>query len=159
MSANREALRMMNGREPVELGEGVTPERAVALVVDVIDLGYRAHGENGRASLAAVQIDWMMQQWADAEERFDHLLIAFHDAIRRPLGVTPDSGAEFYDPRMAEEAEERRRLKQAGGRHAYRPHKLYPHFCAQCGYAEREALMHLPAADAGFKERGGGSAS
>ena len=36
------------------------------------------------------------------------LLVAFHDAIRRPLGVTPDSGAEFYDPRMADEAEARR---------------------------------------------------
>lgn len=37
------------------------------------------------------------------------LRIAFHDATRRPLGVTPDSGAEFYDQRMADEAEERRR--------------------------------------------------
>ena len=36
------------------------------------------------------------------------LRIAFHDAIRRPLGVTPDSGAEFYDARMADEAEARR---------------------------------------------------
>lgn len=36
------------------------------------------------------------------------LRIAFHDAIRRPLGVTPDSGAEFYDARMAYEAEARR---------------------------------------------------
>ena len=88
----------------------------------------------------------------------DRLLIAFHDAIRRPLGVTPDSGAEFYDPRMAKEAEERRRLKQARGRHAYQPHKLYPQ-CAQCGYPESEALMHLPADDAELKERGGGSAA
>lgn len=37
--------------------------------------------------------------------------IAFHDAIRRPLGATPDSGTEFYDQRMADEAEARR----AGG--------------------------------------------
>ncbi|QGY02345.1 hypothetical protein MMSR116_11015 [Methylobacterium mesophilicum SR1.6/6] len=96
---------------------------------------------------------------ADMRADRARLLIAFHDAIRRPLGVTPDSGAEFYDPRMADEAEGRRRLKQAGGRHAYRPHKLYPHFCAQCGYAQREALMHLPADDAGLNERGGGSAA
>lgn len=67
MSANGDALRMMKGREPVELGEGVTPERVVALALDVVDLGYRAHGENGRASLPAVQVDWMMQQWAEAE--------------------------------------------------------------------------------------------
>lgn len=69
MSANREALRMMKGREAVELGEGVTPERVVKLAIDVVDLGYRVHGENGRASLPAVQVDWMMQQWVGAEER------------------------------------------------------------------------------------------
>lgn len=69
MNGNREALRMMKGREPVELGEGVTPERVVALALDVVDLSYRAHGENGRASLPAVQVDWMMQQWVAAEER------------------------------------------------------------------------------------------
>lgn len=40
--------------------------------------------------------------------RYDRLLTAFHDATRRPLGVTPDSGLEFYDARMADEAEARR---------------------------------------------------
>lgn len=43
------------------------------------------------------------------------LRVAFHDAIRRPLGVTPDSGAEFYDARMADEAEARRAAKERGG--------------------------------------------
>lgn len=45
---------------------------------------------------------------AELQARYDRLLIAFHDATRRPLGVTPDSGAGFYDQRMAEEAEARR---------------------------------------------------
>lgn len=93
-----------------------------------------------------------------AEARAARLRIAFHDAIRRPLGVTPDSGAEFYDPRMADEAEERRRLARPVGRHVYQPHKLYPH-CAQCGYPEREALMHLPAAPSGSEQKGGDSAA
>ncbi|XYD08867.1 hypothetical protein R1A27_28665 [Methylobacterium sp. NMS12] len=87
------------------------------------------------------------------------LRIAFHDAIRRPLGVTPDSGAEFYDPRMADEAEERRRLARLGGRHPYQPHKLYPHLCGQCGYPEREALMHLPTATARSEQQGGAGAA
>lgn len=50
----------------------------------------------------------VMQRILAAEAARDRLLIAFHDAIRRPLGVTPDSGAEFYDQRLADEAEERR---------------------------------------------------
>jgi hypothetical protein len=29
-------------------------------------------------------------------------------------------------------------------RHAYKPHRKYPWFCASCGYAEHEPLMHLP---------------
>lgn len=50
----------------------------------------------------------VMQRILAAEAARDRLLIAFHDAIRRPLGVTPDSGAEFYDQRLADEAEARR---------------------------------------------------
>ncbi len=38
----------------------------------------------------------------------ERLLIALHDAIRRPMGVTPDSAVEFYSHRMADEAEARR---------------------------------------------------
>jgi len=41
-----------------------------------------------------------------AENR--RLRVALHDAIRRGLGVVPDSAAEFYDPAMADEAERRR---------------------------------------------------
>ena len=54
------------------------------------------------------QVEDLQDEAAFQAERFACLLIAFHDAIRRPLGVTPDSGAEFYDPRMADEAEARR---------------------------------------------------
>ena len=43
------------------------------------------------------------------------LRIAFHDAIRRPMGVTPDSGAEFFDQRMVEEAERRRAALSSTG--------------------------------------------
>lgn len=81
MSENREALRMMNGREPVEFGEGVTPEQVVKLALDVIDLGYRAHGENARASLPAVQVDWMMQQWAEAEAAAERAGSDYADAM------------------------------------------------------------------------------
>lgn len=28
-------------------------------------------------------------------------------------------------------------------RHAYKPHRKYPWFCASCGYAEHEPLMHF----------------
>ncbi|GJD63790.1 zinc finger-like domain-containing protein [Methylobacterium frigidaeris] len=45
---------------------------------------------------------------AELEAENARLRIAIHDAIRRPLGVTPDSAVEFYSPRMADEAEARR---------------------------------------------------
>lgn len=31
--------------------------------------------------------------------------------------------------------------------HDYKPHKKYPWFCAHCGYAEHEPLMHTAAAE------------
>jgi|GEM_PF-3049421 len=71
------------------------------------------------AAIALATADRDSSEYADAMNArmedaviFERLLIAFHDAIRRPLGVTPDSGAEFYDPRMADEAEAR--LAQGG---------------------------------------------
>ena len=30
-------------------------------------------------------------------------------------------------------------------RHPYKPHKKYPWFCEDCGYAEHETLKHRPA--------------
>lgn len=36
------------------------------------------------------------------------LRTAFHDAIRRPMGVVPESGEEFYNVHEADLAEERR---------------------------------------------------
>lgn len=35
------------------------------------------------------------------EDERERLLVALHDAIRRPMGVVPDSAAEFYDPERA----------------------------------------------------------
>lgn len=51
------------------------------------------------------QVQDLEAEVARLREENGRLRIAFHDATRRPLGVTPDSGAEFYDPRMADEAE------------------------------------------------------
>lgn len=36
------------------------------------------------------------------------LTTALHDAIRRPMGVVPDSALKFYDQKEADKAEERR---------------------------------------------------
>lgn len=52
--------------------------------------------------------DVLLDEVGAARLRFERLLVAFHDATRRHLGVTPDSGDEFYDHRMADEAEARR---------------------------------------------------
>ena len=38
----------------------------------------------------------------------DNLIIALHDAIRRPMGVVPRSAEEFYDAEKADKAELRR---------------------------------------------------
>lgn len=51
---------------------------------------------------------------AELEAENARLRIALHDAIRRPMGVTPDSAAEFYSQRMADEAEARRQ-RMGGG--------------------------------------------
>lgn len=37
------------------------------LALDVVDLGYRAHSKDGRASPLAGQVDWIRQRWAEAE--------------------------------------------------------------------------------------------
>ena len=43
----------------------------------------------------------------------DALLIALHDAIRRPMGVVPASADPFYNPVFAAQAEVRRIEKGA----------------------------------------------
>ena len=43
----------------------------------------------------------------------DALLIALHDAIRRPMGVVPASADPFYNPVFAAQAEVRRIEKEA----------------------------------------------
>lgn len=35
--------------------------------------------------------------------------------------------------------------KSENSKHKYNPHKKYPWFCADCGYAEHELLMHTAA--------------
>ena len=44
-----------------------------------------------------------------AAEMVRQLTIALHDAIRRPMGVIPESAVDFYDREKAERAEDRRR--------------------------------------------------
>ena len=68
------------------------------------------------------------------------LLIAFHEAIRRPLDVTPDSGAEFYDPRIADVAKARRSSASVSGGNP-------------ANSAAGRLVQSTP--DAGMKERGG----
>lgn len=48
------------------------------------------------------QIDWL-------EERHKRILLALHDAIRRPMGVVPATAEEFFNQQMADEAEKRRK--------------------------------------------------
>lgn len=43
------------------------------------------------------------------EDENHKLKRALHDAIRRPMGVIPDSAREFYNETLAFEAEKRRR--------------------------------------------------
>lgn len=62
----------------------------------------------GAVRYAMEQYGKQMDRIAELEAENARLRIAFHDAIRRPLGVTPDSGTEFYDQRMADEAEQKR---------------------------------------------------
>ena len=65
------------------------------------------YGYYGRASLsieAAAEITRLRAE-------HDALLIALHDAIRRPMGVVPASADQFYSPAMADEAEAIRALK------------------------------------------------
>lgn len=76
----------------------------------------------------------------------DRLRIAFHDAIRRPLGVTPDSGAEFYDQRLADEAEARRSSASAESEN---PAKSASGRLVQSEVAARAAAL----ADARSRER------
>ncbi len=68
----------------------------------------RADGAEARVRLARVRAEGAEADRANLRDKVFRLRIALHDAIRRPLGVTPDSALEFYDPRMADEAEARR---------------------------------------------------
>ena len=69
------------------------------------------------ASNHAADAATVRQERDRAEAENARLRIALHDAIRRPMGVTPDSAVEFYSPRMADKAEARRqRMGGADGR-------------------------------------------
>jgi hypothetical protein len=69
----------------------------------------RLEAENARlreanAGLASEALNRRHAEAAEAEVA--RLRIALHDAIRRPLGVVPESAVEFYSYTMAEQAEE-----------------------------------------------------
>jgi hypothetical protein len=56
----------------------------------------------------------MGQRNTDLVLENERLRIALHDAIRRPLGVTPDTAMEFYNPALAFEREQLRREACSG---------------------------------------------
>lgn len=69
----------------------------------------RARGEKVWPDVKGM--DREAQQWAvRAWNRRDNkrLLNALHDAIRRPMGVVPDSAEDFYSDELARQAETRR---------------------------------------------------
>ncbi|RYY17112.1 MAG: hypothetical protein EON55_02915 [Alphaproteobacteria bacterium] len=76
-------------------------ERLMALAPNSRSFTMKGTREELSVILAALRTAWVED--GERAARFDRLLIAFHDAIRGPLGVTPDSGLEFYDRRLAEE--------------------------------------------------------
>lgn len=82
--------------------EAIQQIEANAAFVAALVAAYRT------GQLVAVQAD-------DAIERVkaenEALLIALHDAIRRPMGVVPASADQFYSPVMADQAEAIRALK------------------------------------------------
>ena len=51
------------------------------------------------AALARIQA--LETSLAEAEGRVKALTIALHDAIRRPMGVVPESAEPFYQPALA----------------------------------------------------------
>lgn len=85
----------------------------------------RADGAEARARLARVRAEGAEADRTTLRDKVFRLRIALHDAIRRPLGVTPDSALEFYDQRMADEAEARR-PKMSDSPSPFRPRPTAP---------------------------------
>ena len=47
----------------------------------------------------------------EAAKEIDGLILALHDAIRRPMGVVPESAERWYSQKAADDAENRRMEK------------------------------------------------
>jgi len=45
-----------------------------------------------------ITVEMLVDKMKESANEIDKLKLAFHDAIRRPMGQVPDSGSEFYDP-------------------------------------------------------------
>jgi len=56
-------------------------------------------------ALAQSQADNRLNDWSDAKKENKRLKKALHDAIRRPMGVVPDSADGLYDQDYASEEE------------------------------------------------------
>lgn len=67
---------MAEEREPVELGEGVSPAAVFQVAAQSIDLAYRQNGENAYVRLLAVEADWLLQQ-AMLQHEFDTKPVRF----------------------------------------------------------------------------------
>ena len=52
---------------------------------------------------AAARIQALETSLAEAEGRVKALMIALHDAVRRPMGVVPESAEPFYLPSVADQ--------------------------------------------------------
>ena len=52
---------------------------------------------------AAARIQAIETSLAEAEGRVKALMIALHDAVRRPMGVVPESAEPFYLPSVADQ--------------------------------------------------------
>ena len=76
-------------------------ERLMALAPDARSFTMKGTRQELSVILAALRAASIEE--GEQAARLDRLLIAFHDAIRGPLGVTPKSGLEFYNQQMAEE--------------------------------------------------------
>lgn len=65
-----------------------------------------------RGSECWCDVDWTPIRQKELEIQNAQLIIALHDAIRRPMGVVPHSAEGLYSPEEADSAEDRRVKKR-----------------------------------------------
>jgi hypothetical protein len=73
-----------------------TPEKTTA------DIGREIGACAGYVRATAKRQGLLLANSNPKTNRIERLLTALHDAIRRPMGVVPDSAVEFYDAKRAD---------------------------------------------------------